>query len=188
MTACGCDCGAAGLSMIGDLAKGMLLYSAFGLVAHASLMIGPRFPLPPIVDPHLMRLMLRLRSEAGAACREPCKNSASPMLHLASSLAHKANVLLEDCTVACISRTRRIVEWGAPKCWAVRRKQAGSSLRTNIPRSGSRSTPIRINPKCRLCSEVIAQPEPIAETVWNCLTYVGVWNIETLCIVFMTND
>lgn len=47
MAACGCDCGSVGLSMIGDPAKGMLLYSAFGLVAQASSMIGPRFPLPP---------------------------------------------------------------------------------------------------------------------------------------------
>ena len=47
IAACECDCGSVGLCVIGDPAKGMLLYSAFGLVAQASSMIGPPFPLPP---------------------------------------------------------------------------------------------------------------------------------------------
>lgn len=81
MAACGCDCGSMGLSMIGDPAKGMLLYSAFGLVAQATSMIGPRFPLPPHRGPSsddLMRLMLRLRSEPGAACRRALQKLCFP--------------------------------------------------------------------------------------------------------------
>ena len=141
--------------MIGDPAKGMLLYSAFGLVAQASSMIGPRFPLPPHRGPSSDAsdaIDVATAVRARRCLQESLAKTLLAMLHPRYFYA-TANVLLVKCTVACISRT--IKSWnGAPRRGGRCAENRRDRQTNHIPRSGSRSTPVRINPNFRLGSEV----------------------------------